>query len=1056
MVAAMRLFERLIRILVLVAAFAIATYFALQFRVGGLWRGIEPALAVALRSDTAGVRGPYDLTKLEAVTATIQTIRDKYVDPSRIKPRQMLLSALDFVQREVAQVIVSRDATGNEVTVRVGPEQQKFNVTNVQGPWDVSAKLREIFSFLQTQLKKDPDVDLRELEYAACNGILHTLDPHSVFLSPEAYKDMTISTHGAFGGLGIVIAIRDQLLTVIRPMPSTPAAREGLKRYDRILRINNESTLNMPIDDALQRLRGEPGTEVTIWIGRDGPGGWTGSRPFRLKREIIKVKSVESKMLEQGVGYVRLQQFQAGTVDELDRALVAFHRTEPRLRGLVLDLRSNPGGLLDQATKVADRFLRKGVIVSTVSASEPRDERVAKSPGTEPDYPLVVLVNGVSASASEIVAGAFKAHNRAVIVGQNTFGKGTVQLVFPDVTKDKAALKLTIAQYLTPGDVSIQSVGITPDIELDPMTVDALEMDVMRAPKRMREQDLSKHLSSANVAAAQKPLEIVRYNLPQEERQAMREDAGDTDDEFRLDFPIKFARELVLAMAPGVGRVQAVRAAKPFIEKVQNEQMAKVAGELQQLGVDWSAPESGADGPKKDQWEVKVDTDRPNHQVEAGGSMALKVTVKNNSKVPVHQLRAMTSADSSYFDRKELIFGKIEPGKSKTAVASFGWCDVQGYRLGSTKRPKNAKRVCTIPKDAPTRADGVKIQFFSANGQPPKSADIRTTISELPAPSFAYAYQIIDNRQGSNGDGRLQRGEGVSMYLTVKNIGKGRSYETQANLRNLSGDGLALQAGRFDISNMNPGDMRSVLFTWAIRDPKDPEIKVELSVMDRDLGKNAVEKIKVPIESVAPLTQETGIVKVIGKEAPLVESLRPNARLFGSLPKDSLVKKLGRFGDMVKIDLGANRFAFVPQSTLADAAGQQAPSVVSFDTVFSHSPPAVELTPASLVVRGPSVRIKGMIVDQTGLLDGFMFVGANKVFYRSNQGAIDPKRMAVDMDVQLRPGTNVISLIGRQTADTVTRKTVIVRRDGSQGELLTTPKDDGDAVDLVDLSEDEP
>lgn len=1049
----MRGIERLTKLLILFGAFGLSTYFALQFRSGGLWHGIEPAHAVAARGGV-DPKAPYDLTKLEAVTATIQTIRDKYVDPNRVKPKQMLLSALDFVQRDVAQVIVLRDSGVDEVTVRVGSEEKKFDVSSVQGPWDVSAKLRDIFAFLQENLKNDPEVDLREVEYAACNGMLNTLDPHSVFLSPEAYKEMTISTQGAFGGVGIVISIRDQLLTVIRPMPGTPAGRMGLKRYDRILRINNESTLNMPLDDAVRRLRGDPGTDVTVWISREGAGGWTGSRPFKLRREVINVESVESRMLDQGVGYVRIKQFQAGTAGELDSALVALHRAEPRLRGLVLDMRSNPGGLLDQAAKVADRFLRGGVVVTTVSASEPRDEKVAKSPGTEPDYPLVVLVNSSSASASEIVAGALKGQNRAVIVGQNTFGKGSVQLVFPDVTREKAALKLTIAQYLTPGDISIQSVGITPDIELDPMTVDRLEMDVMRAGKRMRERDLSKHLSSSRAAAGQKPLEVVRYNLPEAEREAMRERGGDPEEDFEMDFPTKFSRDLVLNLPAGVPRVDAVRRANEFIERVQNEEMGKVANDLKALGYDWSPTDPGTPGPTKDQFEVKVETNRPGERVKAGEAMDLKVTVKNNGTEPVYQLRALTTADSSYYDRKEFIFGKIEPGKSKTATAPLGWCDVEGRRIGSTKRPKDAKRVCTIPKDAPTRADGIKVEFFSANGEPPKTVDIRPTIEELPDPSFAYAYQIIDNREGANGDGRIQRGEGVSMYLTVKNIGKGRSYETQANLRNLSGDGLALQAGRFDISNMQPGDMRSVLFTWAVRDLTESEITIELSVTDRDLGTFASEKIKIPVESVTPLTPDSGVAEVVAKEAPLVESLRPNARLFGSLPAGTVVRKLGRHDNMVKIDLGANRFAFVPLTSLGDASGAAAADAISFDTVFSHAPPAIEVAPSALVVRGSTVKVTGTIVDQTRLLDAYMFVGPNKIFYRSNQGAGDPKKMNVDIEVPVRPGMNAITLVGRQNADTVSRKTIMVRRDGASGELLPTPKDDG-AV-LLDFVEDGP
>ena len=1049
----MRGIERITKLLILFSAFGLSTYFALQFRSGGLWHGIEPAHAVAARGKV-DTKTPYDLTKLEAVTATIQTIRDKYVDPTRVKPKQMLLSALDYVQRDVAQVIVLRDAGSDQVTVRVGSEEKKFDVSNVQGPWDVSAKLRDVFAFLQEHLKGDAEVDLREVEYAACNGMLNTLDPHSVFLSPEAYREMTISTQGAFGGVGIVISIRDQMLTVIKPMPGTPAGRAGLKRYDRIVRINNESTLNMPLDDAVRRLRGDPGTEVSVWVSREGVGGWSGSRPFKLQREVINVESVESRMLDQGVGYVRLKQFQAGTAGELDSALVALHRAEPRMRGLVLDMRSNPGGLLDQAAKVADRFLRSGVVVTTVSASEPRDEKVAKSPGTEPDYPLVVLVNSSSASASEIVAGALKNHDRAIIVGQKTFGKGSVQLVFPDVTREKAALKLTIAQYLTPGDISIQSVGITPDIELDPMTVDALEMDVMRPGKRMRERDLSKHLSSARAAAGQKPLEVVRYNMPSAEREAMRERGGDPEDDFEMDFATKFARDLVLNLPTGATRVDAVRKASEFIDRVQHEEMGKVATDLKQLGYDWSATDPGTLGPTKDQYEVKVETNRPGDRVKAGEAMELKVTVKNTGTEPIYQLRGLTTAESSYYDRKELIFGKVEPGKSKTATAPLGWCDLEGRRIGSTKTPKDAKRVCSIPKDAPTRSDGVKVEFFSANGEPPKTVEFRPTIEELPDPSFAYAYQIIDNREGSNADGRLQRGEGVSMYLTVKNIGRGRSFETQTNLRNLSGDGLALQAGRFDISNMQPGDMRSVVFTWAVQNVAESEITIELSVGDRDLGEYVNEKIKIPVEGVSPLTPDSGVSKVTGSEAPLVESLRPSARLFGSIPGGKLVRRLGRHGDMVKIDLGANRFAFVPVNSLSDVPGGAAPDAVSFDTIFSHSPPAIELAPASLVVRGPSVKITGTIVDQTRLLDAYMFVGPNKIFYRTNQGATDPKVMKVDMDLPLRPGMNAITLVGRQNADTVSRRTIMVRRDGAAGELLPTPKDDGAA--LLDFVEDGP
>src|SRR6187549_2216006 len=557
----MRLFERLGRVSIVLGVFALASYFSITFGSAGLWRGLEAAHAVATPGKPTG---PYDLTQLVAVNETLNTIRTKYVDPSRVKPRQMFLSALNEVQKEVAQVIVLHEDKSNMVKVQVDTESASFHIDNVQGPWDVAARLREVFAFLQANLK-DTEVDLRDVEYAACNGILRTLDPHSVFLSPEAYREMNLSTSGHFGGLGIVISVRDQMLTVMRPMPGTPAGRANLKRMDRITKINNESTLNMPLDDAVNRLRGKPGSKVTIWVHRDGGEGWTGSRPFELVREEIQVKSVDSRGLGNGVGYVRLKQFQANTSDELDEALSELHKKE-KLKALVLDLRGNPGGLLDQAARIADKFLTDGVIVSTVGASEGREEKRAQAAGTEPFYPLVVLVSGNSASASEIVAGALKNQDRAVIVGQQTFGKGSVQLVFPHVTPENAALKLTIAQYLTPGDVSIQGVGVAPDVELDPMTADTLEMDLYRNAHGLRERDLTKSLTGAARHPTEQSFFRMRFNLPETERAKIRERGGDIEDEFELDMPIKIARDLSGKMAAGK-RTEQLRSVKGVLEK---------------------------------------------------------------------------------------------------------------------------------------------------------------------------------------------------------------------------------------------------------------------------------------------------------------------------------------------------------------------------------------------------------------------------------------------------------------------------------------------------------
>ncbi|MGC4093228.1 MAG: MXAN_5808 family serine peptidase [Polyangiaceae bacterium] len=1029
----MRVLERVGRALAVLGVFGVASYFALHFGWGGLWTGLEAAHAVT----TPGAqKPPYDLTQLTAVNETLNKIRNQYVDPSRVKPRQMFLSALNQIQKEVAQVIVHHEDKAPTVKVQVEAESADFRVDNVQGPWDVAARLREVFAFLQNNLK-DSGVDLREVEYAACNGMLRTLDPHSVFLSPEAYREMTLSTSGHFGGLGIVISIRDQQLTVMRPMPGTPAGRAGLHRLDRITKINNESSLNMPLDDAVGRLRGKPGSKVTIWVHRDGTDGWQGSRPFELTREEIQVKSVEARQLAPGIGYVRLKQFQASSSDELDDALTELGKKE-RLKGLVLDLRNNPGGLLDQAAKVADHFLEDGVIVTTVGSSEGREEKRAQRKGTEPNYPLVVLTNEQSASASEIVAGALRNQDRAVIVGQTTFGKGSVQLVFPRVTPDNAALKLTIAQYLTPGDVSIQGVGVAPDVELDPMTADNQEMDLYRSERSFRERDLSKSLTGAARRSTEQPFIKFRYNLPEAEREAMRERGGDIDDDFQLDFPIKIARDIASKLSPGK-RGEQLRALKPLLEKMQQGEIEAVSRDLAKLGADWGAPPKDyTNGLKAGDYEVKVQTDRPSDTVTAGESMTLKVSVKNKGTVPAYQLRAITKSDGPYYDERELIFGRIDPGQTKTVSVPFGFCDVDGRKPGSTKpTPENAPRTCKIPLDADQRSDVVLVRFFAEAAEPPRDVELRPTVNGLPQPIFAYTYQVVDNRPG-NGDGQIARGEGATVYLTVKNVGKGPSFETQANLRNITGDGLLLHAGRFDVSNMKPGEVRNVAFTFDVLDSlAENTVNVEMSVVDRDLKVISSEKLKLPVAR-SPLSIQAASGRVAATANVALRSQPLGASpAVGELEKGAVVERLGTFGPYTKVNLGDDRFGFVETRSVRDS---NAPAHSAFKPSLTHSPPLLDVTPAKLATREAQVRIEGQANDSDRVMDTFVFVGPRKVFYQSNKKATDPTKLKFSFNAELNAGVNVITVVARENEDTITRSTMIVRRDGPNGEPLPTPK----------------
>ncbi len=1037
----------------LVVTLGLSTLLARRLHDHGLWSGLSPVVLAA--QATTNTKSNYDLTQVRVVNDVLKKVRDRYVDPKRVRPREMLLAALNAVQRDVAQVIVSHDEGSNEVLVRVDTQEKKFSIANVDGLWDVSARLREVFAFLQEGLK-NADVDLREVEYAACNGMLRTLDPHSVLLSPDAYKEMRVSTSGQFGGVGMIISLRDQQLTVINPMPGAPAVRAGIHRNDRIVKIDNESTLNMGTNEAANHLRGVPGTKVTVWIHRDGPDGWTGVKPFELSREVIRVASVEHRLLDGNIGYVRLKQFQQNTTTDM-RAALRSMKKNGELRGLVLDLRGNPGGLLDQAARVADTFISSGLLVATVgNPSEGREEKVAHEEDTEPNYPLAVLVSGSSASASEIVAGTLKNHERGVIIGETTFGKGSVQLILDDVP-DKAALKLTIAQYLTePGDISIQGVGVTPDVQLDPMTADPLEMDLTVDAGMLKERDLSRSLANARAREGQKPGETVRYNLPIRERIELREHGGDPDENFALDFPIRFARDFVSKIQPGK-RTEQVRSAKGYITDTRKMELDKVADELKALGIDWS--DAPVDMPTQPaDVEVAFETNRPNNEVTAGESMNLKLTVKNVSTTPLYRFYATTKSDNPLFDNKELVVGKLEPGKSKTVAIPVGWCEIKGHKFGSlSPLPKDLARTCVVPKDTLTRADGIKLKFDEAKSRVSKDADLRVTIRALERPTFAYSYQVVDNNpKKGNGDGRAQVGEFFTLFVTVKNTGRARSFETQANVRNLSGDAVLLHDGRHDLSNLQPGEIKKIAFTFEVNGGKqaqaDGAVRLELSIADRDLREVATEKIRVPLLSPATFRAMGGARQAKATGAELLSAPDAAARPFGRLLAGTAATALAESNGFIKLALGSGRFGFV-RATELDAGGTPA-SEVAFEDTMAHAPPALEVAPPTLATRDGQLTISGTASDDAKLLDLFVFVGSKKVFYRSNRNGSDPRKLTFSSSIPLRAGTNVVTVVARENPDTTTRRAFIIRRDGQNGELLATPKTDDDSLEATSGDDD--
>ncbi|OGW26460.1 MAG: peptidase S41 [Nitrospirae bacterium GWC2_42_7] len=363
------------------------------------------------------------------------------------------------------------------------------------------------FTEVLTKVKQNyvEEVKSKDLIYGAIKGMLNSLDPHSGFLTAEAYKEMGVDMKGEFGGLGIQIGMKDNTLTVIAPIEDTPAYKVGIKAGDKIIKVNKESTRDMTIQDAVSKMRGAPKTSVTLSILREG---WKETKDFTIVRDIIKIKSVKSKVLEGNIGYIKLSQFQEQTSADLSNALKKLN--EEKVSSLILDLRNNPGGLLGSAIDVSNKFLPKGKLV--VFIKNKAGERTEYFTERESSFtqPMIVLVNQGSASASEIVAGAMRDWNRAYIIGVQTFGKGSVQTVIP--LSDGSGLRLTTAKYYTPNGTSIQSTGITPDI--------VVKLEAKNGAKEhpvVREKDLERHLMNEQTDSKPEETETAPFEVEEKD-----------------------------------------------------------------------------------------------------------------------------------------------------------------------------------------------------------------------------------------------------------------------------------------------------------------------------------------------------------------------------------------------------------------------------------------------------------------------------------------------------------------------------------------------------------
>ncbi|NOY26613.1 MAG: PDZ domain-containing protein [Oligoflexia bacterium] len=731
--------------------------------------GRDGGAGTAVAADLGLGKADYHLASLPILERDSYWLESRYVERDRLDPEAMFEGALDRVERKVPQVMFQRKPGGHRLNVSVGDFTTVLQVGDLDSLAAMGAQLRAVAAILDEHLTDD--IDRRDIEYTFINGALSTLDPHTVLMPPAVAEEMDVDNKGEFGGLGIEITLQDGRLTVKQPIADTPASRAGLKAEDQIFRIDGESTINMDLNDAVGKLRGRKGDPVTIMVMRKG---FSQPRPYTIIRDTIKLDPVEGKLLEGNVGYVRIKSFHQGVSTDLADQLARFQRESGSpLRGLVLDLRGNPGGFLNEAVNVSDTFLTDGVIVSTVDGGTGRrEEQRANRPGTAPDYPIAVLVNGNSASASEIVAGALRNQDRAVIMGERTFGKGSVQNLYNH--DDGSRLKLTVAKYLTPGDQSIQSVGIPPDIELKPAIVEpAVEGDDDQNPLISlywrqwvdREADLD-HVLSRRDPDDHKPTWSLRY-LRQ------RNDAGSVDPQ--QDLEVVLARRVLLT-ATGSRRPDVLAAAGRVIKDRSALEQDRIIAAFRDLGLDWS-PGPLPSAPQIDvEWDLGDD-----HKLVAGVPEDISLIVTNTGEEPIYQLSAVSLSDNPYLDHREFYYGALDPGQSRTAQVRV-----------------------SLPDGYPTEISPVSLDLRTPDTDKLETVDGQVSTQGHDLPRLEYDIRLVDDGSGDsqgNGDGIPQLGETVDLEITLTNIGKGPTREAFARLHNRSGGAVDLRVGNIEVGD---------------------------------------------------------------------------------------------------------------------------------------------------------------------------------------------------------------------------------------------------------------
>jgi carboxyl-terminal processing protease len=932
--------------------------------LGGAWLLRSTAVGVDHRTASlgesvgrsVGLLGGYDLRRLPLVNATLHEVEVRYVDIDRVQWDAMFDAALQSVERHVATTLFRREPGSDLLHVQVGFHHTVVELPAVGSRRTLEAALREVAGLVaehvrERDIRVDEGIDpWASVEYAMINGMLSTLDPHSRLLPPEDSREMDLENSGEFGGLGITIVERNSRLTIEYPLPDTPAADAGLQADDRIVRINGESTINMTLQESVRRLRGPVGSSVRLTIERG-----TEPEPFdvTIVRDRIKMNPVEGDLLDGGVGIISIKSFHANVAADLDTTLAALAARAPggKLSGLILDLRGNPGGYLSQAVAVSNKFLEAGLIVRTRGRGRDDDTELARPTRTEPRYPIAVLLDASSASASEIVAGALRNNDRAITVGERSFGKGSVQNL--EGFFDGSKLKLTIAQYYTPpGDQSIQSVGIPADIEILPTVA---EPGVGEGPptalvhyreRVRRESDLERGLAR-QIEEIEPPVYSVRMlRAPGQRRR------GPTLEHLRADPQVQLAREVLVAARGRSRRAEVLESAAPVIERARRASESEVVDALGRIGFDWSAgPSAGAAS-----LDVRLDLG-PDGELVAGADETIWLEVKNRGPEPIHRLVAVSRSESEILNGREFVLGRVAPGATVRFPQQIAL--TEGY---------------------PTERTPVTFTFRDGDGVTVADWSTHLPVRGRELPRLAWQWRLVDR---GDGDGRAAVGESIGIELTVENLGLGPTSEAFARIRNRVGKRVDISDGTLEIGQLRTRAGEPCVTLGAAAPgaaEADPEAEVE----------SGPEPAPDCARRLLPGESWTGELTVRIKETGSYELdlTVGDARAFDY----AAVMRQNFYSTFTNTET----LRFSADTPLGDSQRQAPP-----DVRISRAPP--------LKSERGTVVVSGQVTDDHGLAHVVVYHNDRKVFFAD--GGQDLRALPFTADLRLKPGLNTVVVI---------------------------------------------